>query len=142
MVKSCLYRGFPWVKINCTTAAVKSKLKRSVNCKNARIELKTRSREEVYPGEDKQLKKYCFILTKYHFQCTVFSVYKQCLLSSATINCLEIKDIFQILRKSDVAVKEAAALMFAIKCDECRGRVNQTLSAVLPTVISGLDMPP
>ena len=32
--------------------------------------------------------------------------------------------------------------MFAIKCDECRGRVNQTLSAALPTVISGLDMPP
>ena len=44
--------------------------------------------------------------------------------------------------KSDVAIKEAAAIMFAIKCDVCRGRVNQTLSAALPTVISGLDMPP
>ena len=54
----------------------------------------------------------------------------------------KLKDIVQILRKSDVAVKEAAAIMFAIKCDECRGRVNQTLSAALPTVISGLDMPP
>ena len=55
VVKSCLYRGSPWVTINCTTAAVKSKFKRSVNCKNARKELKTRSSEEVYPGENKQL---------------------------------------------------------------------------------------
>ena len=60
LVISCLYRGFPWVKINCTTAAVKSKFKRSVNCKNARIELMTRSIEEVYPGKDKQLKKILF----------------------------------------------------------------------------------
>ena len=68
---------------------------------------------------------------------------EQCFPStSTTTNCLQTKDLVQILRKSDVATKEAAAIKFAIKCDECRARVNQTLSAALPTVISGLDMPP
>ena len=94
-------------------------------------------------GEDiKLFSNSCFIFSKVPLSMHCF-LGKQCLLSSCTTtNCLQIKDLVQILRKPDVAVKEAAAIMFTIKCDECRGRVNQTLSAALPTVISGLDMPP
>ena len=54
---------------------------------------------------------------------------KQCFLSSSTTtNCLQTKDLVQILRKSDVAIKEAAAIMFAIKCDECRGPEGESNS--------------